>query len=410
MDYNLYSLKQTKTSFITYDNEVHIFTIDEEITLNQESIKFTKTIYPFVSLVNKDMKPVVEVNEYLKSKLSRGQEVNTALSKGYDLKRFYLFLESVNLNFADVKPRHINEFIAYLMYPDKKGDLILNATSKRSGGTINHIISTIRDFYKFLNYFHGIENPFENESIYIKMPKDAKEGLFAHIGKGHITKSIFKVKQDSKEIKILTHAEYETILKYFIRERDALIFKFMFFTGARIGETLSLKIQNIKTLNASKKVQTIELSKSLDNEHIRRRQKTGTRKLYIPNKLFYELGDYYDGKWSDIWDEVEFEHDYFFIGEGHGNYGKPLSYSGVYKTFKQIANDTGIDFTPHDLRHTFATNLARNKVDVSVIQKLLGHKNPSTCSIYIQLAKEQDIAKELEKIFDANEYGVEHEL
>ena len=112
------------------------------------------------------------------------------------------------------------------------------------------------------------------------------------------------------------------------------------------------------------------------------------------------MNEYYNTTWSKTWDKLEFEHNYLFISQGNRNYGFPLSYSSINNKFKEISKKIGINFTPHDLRHTFATNLARNKVDISSIQKLLGHKNPSTCSIYIQLAKEEDIAKELEILYD----------
>jgi integrase/recombinase XerD len=39
-------------------------------------------------------------------------------------------------------------------------------------------------------------------------------------------------------------------------------------------------------------------------------------------------------------------------------------------------------FTPHRLRHTLATELADNDVDVTVIQDLLGHESPATTRIY----------------------------
>ena len=402
----LHSLKETKLSIADKKGNFYTVALGEELPIDESEILWSKQLYPFVALFDDNMKPIEEVNEYLKSKLSKGQEINTALSKGYDLKEFYTFLELVKISFSDVKARHINDFIAFLMHPDSSSTHILKATSKRTGKTINRIISTIRNFYQYLSYFYGVEDPFENEGIAIRMPHKAREGLFAHLGKGQVVKSIFKVKESKRDIKILTHKEYESLINHFKLKRDRLIFQFMFFTGARIGEALSLKIQNIKTFDASKQVQIIELSKPIENESNRRRLKTGPRKLYVPNHIYYELNNYYQAEWNKIWDKTEFEHDYFFIGEGKTNYGNPLSYAAIYKIFKEAGVSTGITFTPHDLRHTFATNLARNKVDISTIQKLLGHKNPSTCSIYIELAKEQDIAKELEKIFDKMEYGI----
>ncbi|MFP4365174.1 MAG: tyrosine-type recombinase/integrase, partial [Spirochaetia bacterium] len=45
--------------------------------------------------------------------------------------------------------------------------------------------------------------------------------------------------------------------------------------------------------------------------------------------------------------------------------------------------------TPHKLRHTFATSLFRNKVDIKTIQELLGHASIATTQIYMHVEDEQ---------------------
>jgi site-specific recombinase XerD len=42
--------------------------------------------------------------------------------------------------------------------------------------------------------------------------------------------------------------------------------------------------------------------------------------------------------------------------------------------------------TPHDLRHAFATHLLEQRVDIRVIQVLLGHKRLDTTSLYAAVA------------------------
>ena len=54
----------------------------------------------------------------------------------------------------------------------------------------------------------------------------------------------------------------------------------------------------------------------------------------------------------------------------------------------QAADAAKIDkrVTPHILRHSFATHLLEQKVDIRVIQVLLGHKKLETTSLYAQVA------------------------
>lgn len=50
-----------------------------------------------------------------------------------------------------------------------------------------------------------------------------------------------------------------------------------------------------------------------------------------------------------------------------------------------IRRDSGIDFSWHKCRHTYAKNLLRNEIDLETIRQMLGHANLSTTQIYSQL-------------------------
>jgi site-specific recombinase XerD len=66
--------------------------------------------------------------------------------------------------------------------------------------------------------------------------------------------------------------------------------------------------------------------------------------------------------------------------------GQPLSGGGVYKVIRPLLRRAGLDgqgITPHKLRHTFATHLVRNGVDVKTVQELLGHADLGTTAKYL---------------------------
>jgi site-specific recombinase XerD len=67
--------------------------------------------------------------------------------------------------------------------------------------------------------------------------------------------------------------------------------------------------------------------------------------------------------------------------------GQPLTYPRLYDAIRAVGQAAGVaDVTPHRLRHTLATRLLNSGMDVTRIQKLLGHEHLSTTLIYARVA------------------------
>ncbi len=68
--------------------------------------------------------------------------------------------------------------------------------------------------------------------------------------------------------------------------------------------------------------------------------------------------------------------------------GKPLTTRTIQSVFKSSKDDLGLphDATLHSLRHSFATHLIKSGVDISTVQKLLGHVDIRTTSIYLHIS------------------------
>lgn len=64
------------------------------------------------------------------------------------------------------------------------------------------------------------------------------------------------------------------------------------------------------------------------------------------------------------------------------------SIKSIKTSFNKACKRAGIEATPHTLRHTFASHLVMNQVDLVSIKELLGHSNISTTMIYSHVSEE----------------------
>jgi site-specific recombinase XerD len=66
--------------------------------------------------------------------------------------------------------------------------------------------------------------------------------------------------------------------------------------------------------------------------------------------------------------------------------GRPISYEWLWACISKLGDVAGVpDVTPHRLRHTLATHLLNVGMDITQIQKLLGHQHLDTTMIYARV-------------------------
>ncbi len=168
---------------------------------------------------------------------------------------------------------------------------------------------------------------------------------------------------------VLSYEEVELLLlqpdiQNKIGARDKAIFELMYACGVRVSEVVHLKLNQI-------------------DEHFIRVRGKGNKDRLIPiGKKAIEALDHYlltfRGKIKN--DKMP-----LFISKS----GRALDRITIWKRVKKYAKEAGIikDFSPHTLRHSFATHLLDNGADLRVIQEMLGHANIASTDRYTHVSQ-----------------------
>jgi site-specific recombinase XerD len=149
--------------------------------------------------------------------------------------------------------------------------------------------------------------------------------------------------------------------------RNLTILEILFATGIRVGELVSL---NLEDWNDS------EQSFIVRGKGMRQRLAVLTDERSIKVVRGYVR----------VRRELCLDHDSFFANRA----GSRLAAQGVARIIDKFARDTGLSVrvTPHMIRHTVATLLLRHGADIRVIQEVLGHTSIATTQRYTHVSKE----------------------
>jgi len=167
-------------------------------------------------------------------------------------------------------------------------------------------------------------------------------------------------KTASKLPVVLSRNEIERIIGSIDNKKHKMLISLSYAAGFRVSEAINLKI---KDLNIGEF--TIHIKGAKGNKD---------RITLFPEKLSKECETLAAGRNSD---------EYLFASERGGK----LSERTAQKILERALKKAGIgkDATFHSLRHSFATHLLENGVDVRYVQELLGHANIRTTQLYTKV-------------------------
>ncbi len=173
------------------------------------------------------------------------------------------------------------------------------------------------------------------------------------------------IKRPKKEIKLpttLSKNEIKKLINEIKTEKSKLMISLIYACGLRVSELTNLKISD---LNFPEKI-----------GHIKQAKGNKDRMFNIPEFLIEELKQQA---------EKQKDKKYLFTGKNEN-----LSTRNIQKIVSSASKRAGLkEVHCHTLRHSFATHLLENGVDIRKIQELLGHANLATTQIYTHVSTEE---------------------
>jgi len=295
--------------------------------------------------MNKDSKPIpAHLTDFLDwLDIEKGLSAKSQENYARFLGRFFNWLKENNLQNLkphDLTPDYIWKYRVFLsrQYRSKSKTML-----KRS--TQNYYLIAVRSL---LNYFAD-RNILSLPSEKIKLAKDKSERQVRFLNLDQIEKLASAVNTNKTQ-----------------GLRDRAIIEILFSTGMRIAELVALNREQVKLKSNAKELELGIIGKG-----------GRARAVYFSEKALEWLGKYLIAREDD-------EKPLFINYRSRKGSDRRLTVRSIEKMIKQYALLAGLPLntTPHVMRHSFASDLLSQGVDLRIIQEFLGHKNISATQIY----------------------------
>lgn len=268
--------------------------------------------------------------------VDRGLSLNTKENYERDLKGYLSFMEKHCIQRVDGIERE--DIQLYLIQLYEQG---LNTKS------VARHLSAIRTFHEYLMI----------EKMSLKNPCDLIES----------PKLVRKLPE------ILSVEEVDALLESFTHEtpgdiRNHAMVELLYASGLRVSELLALKIEDLH----------------LSRQFIKCQGKGNKERLVPIGEVAADVLDLYLTVARPKL--LKKANDALFLNR----FGDVMTRQGFWKILKKQAQVAGIkkELSPHKLRHSFATHLIENGVDLRLVQEMLGHSDIATTQIYTHISKE----------------------
>lgn len=317
---------------------------------------------PFVLMKNNQI--VETAFKFLQLLHLRGMSSKTIRAYAYDLLAFNRFVDDQGIAREHFGTRQMMEFLTF------------QREQKSAPRTINRRLTVVRSFLNHLESGWGDKFLGLTSSFYKGTRNKALLGPSRIRGK----KKVLTVKVPGVLITPMTPAETRKFLIGLRKYRDIAILHLMILCGLRSCEVLSLQIAHIDFID----------------DQLRVCGKGGRERILpLSPSVRKSLMHYLD------YERPECQHNFCFVVLKGPNRGQPMTSEGLRKLFRHQRKREGLEKAhAHLFRHTFATNLIRQKVSLPVVQKLMGHSDIEVTMGYVHMSL-TDVSKEYHQAITA---------
>jgi len=242
-------------------------------------------------------------------------------------------------------------------------------------------ISQIKSLHKFLNKFfeyaesemYIIRNPLRG----LKLPKPPEDEI---------------EDDDMEKVEVFSKEEIEKLKTAAGHKKIRYIMMFALLTGLREGEILALDKENDiieDKIKVNKTLRTVKIYDDKNTHHYelkltKPKTKNSTRDSYINSTLKKELKELNKLLMEERLKlgPAYMENNLLFPSLK----GKYINAKNLRRSWTRLLKKAGVPYKKfHSLRHTFATTLLKNGVNIVTVSRLLGHSSIKTTEIYIHV-------------------------